>query len=969
MLTAFVAIKVLALLSYLVLLLLVAMSRAEGRSRAFLAVYLGGMLFWQFASLMANLSDDAAEALLWYNLLIAGSGAFNTLFFPLTRALLGIKKQRAVSVLAYAACAFIFVGGVLGLPWQDAVMGRGGYWVPVYSSVWLLILGPIGFAFWFLGIVNLTRALAKEKSPAQRNRILYVVMGALLVIVGVLTNLTPLRDYPVDIGFNLASAIIIGYAVIRLRLLDIRFVLARSLFYSVLTASLVAVYFGAIFGLEMLLQRSLGYDNWVYGFMAVILLALLFLPVRNLLQRALDRLFFREKVDYQKEIQIFSKAIASAYEQETALALVRAVIQRAVKPVFVRIALSEPAGPPSVTDSPDPGEQRTPGPRLAEWLAREGRPLLRDEAAFDPRTRPLVEEPRGPFDDPGLSLVTPVVLNDRLMATIEMGWKLSGAMYSAEDMRFLTTIANQTAVALEKCSVFRGVRNRLGQQTLLFVLSEKFRGSADFDSVMTSVLGALRTFLDCDACALVYFGKNGNAKPYAQTAIGAKAATIAARWCPLPRSDGGVESGIETARRIAEAGLQSGELSAEEAGILAGLEFCQLEAAGEALGVIILPRDAAGDDAEGGLHKAIASIISQGISLHRTIVNLMDLERYSENVLNSLNDMGDTLLILDSGGSIKVANNAARQILGRGDEDLIGRYAREIAAEGEPLFGNEGWAAFLEKGSISNYELEYRTASGGAVPMLLSGSVMTAEDGSGHEVVVIARDMTEHRKAEEASKNSLLIKEIHHRIKNNLQVVSSLLSLQAGYVSDERTRAMFQESKNRIHSMALIHERLYRSDVPGGVAFPEYLKDLVRDLFQSYGAGRIESFLEVKDIVLDMDTAIPCGLIVSELVTNALKHAFGPDKAGRITVKMSVAPRPADAPEGDDARWYLLTVADDGKGLPEGFDYRSAESLGLRIVGTLAVQLRGKIEVESGAGTEFRILFRELKPSAFSGKS
>ncbi len=226
--------------------------------------------------------------------------------------------------------------------------------------------------------------------------------------------------------------------------------------------------------------------------------------------------------------------------------------------------------------------------------------------------------------------------------------------------------------------------------------------------------------------------------------------------------------------------------------------------------------------------------------------------------------------------------------------------------------------------------------------------------------------MTERIKAEEAAKNLLLVQEIHHRIKNNLQVVSSLLSLQAGYAKDETTKSMFQESMERVRSMSLIHEKLYKSGSPGGMAFGGYLRDLLDELFRSYEIepGRVEYSIEIGDVTLGMDTAVPCGLIVNELVTNALKHAFGEGRRGRVSVRMSRA-EPPEAPgatvkAGTAERWFELVVADDGKGLPEDFDPASAKTLGLRIVRTLVKQLRGGMELRGGNGAEFRIRFREL---------
>jgi len=150
--------------------------------------------------------------------------------------------------------------------------------------------------------------------------------------------------------------------------------------------------------------------------------------------------------------------------------------------------------------------------------------------------------------------------------------------------------------------------------------------------------------------------------------------------------------------------------------------------------------------------------------------------------------------------------------------------------------------------------------------------------------VCIGRDLSEHLKAEEMAKNLLLVQEIHHRIKNNLQVISSLLYLQSGYVQDVKTREMFKESQNRVRSMALLHEKLYQSRAIAGIHFSEYVRDLTRTLFGSYGVEgtTVRVTYAVEDITLGMDTAVPCGLIINELVSKRAQARLpaGTDRRG-----------------------------------------------------------------------------------------
>ncbi|MCK4417131.1 MAG: hypothetical protein KAV99_03080, partial [Candidatus Latescibacteria bacterium] len=226
-------------------------------------------------------------------------------------------------------------------------------------------------------------------------------------------------------------------------------------------------------------------------------------------------------------------------------------------------------------------------------------------------------------------------------------------------------------------------------------------------------------------------------------------------------------------------------------------------------------------------------------------------------------------------------------------------------------------------------------------------------------------DITERKRAEEQIKASLkekeiLLKEVHHRVKNNLQVISSLLRLQSGYVKDKESLEMFRESCDRVRSMALIHEKLYQSEELSRVDFAKYIQDLTDHLFRSYGANSeaIRLKINVVDGLLGIDTAIPCGLIINELVSNSLRYAFPEGREGKICIDLRsdlpAAPSDTAAQRGNK---FTLIVSDNGVGLPKDLDFRNTKSLGLELVNTLADQLRGTIELDRSGGTAFKIRF------------
>jgi len=199
----------------------------------------------------------------------------------------------------------------------------------------------------------------------------------------------------------------------------------------------------------------------------------------------------------------------------------------------------------------------------------------------------------------------------------------------------------------------------------------------------------------------------------------------------------------------------------------------------------------------------------------------------------------------------------------------------------------------------------------------------------------------------------ILLQEVHHRVKNNLQIISSLLNMQADGMPEEAQKALDQ-SQRRVRSMALVHEQLYSRERPDRLDFEEYVAGLTEELFtsSSLDSGAIRLRLELEPVQLGIDQAIPCGLILNELVTNALKYAFPETRSGEVLVQLHLTER----------GMVTLRVADNGVGLPPGFDWRRAESLGLRIVDILTAQLGGTVECAAGQGVDFSLEFLRDQP-------
>jgi PAS domain S-box-containing protein len=240
------------------------------------------------------------------------------------------------------------------------------------------------------------------------------------------------------------------------------------------------------------------------------------------------------------------------------------------------------------------------------------------------------------------------------------------------------------------------------------------------------------------------------------------------------------------------------------------------------------------------------------------------------------------------------------------------------------------------------------------------GAQILDETGQAVKMIGVGIDITGRKLAEAQVQASLkeketLLQEIHHRVKNNLQIVTSLLRMQSQQTDDPQVVTLFKEAQNRVQSMALIHEQIYQAPDLAAIDFGNYLSHLVNNLFRSYGVhqSQVQLAIATDDVMLPIHTAIPCGLMVNELVSNSLKYAFPDGQTGQVTIQLQAG---TDA-EAGDRPILTLTVADNGIGLPESLDLETLESLGLLIVSSLTHQLRGNLTVDCQAGTCFRITF------------
>jgi two-component sensor histidine kinase len=221
----------------------------------------------------------------------------------------------------------------------------------------------------------------------------------------------------------------------------------------------------------------------------------------------------------------------------------------------------------------------------------------------------------------------------------------------------------------------------------------------------------------------------------------------------------------------------------------------------------------------------------------------------------------------------------------------------------------------------------------------------------------VVTDISELKRAEENIKASLrekdvLLSEIHHRVKNNLQVISSILRLQANNINDSRTNEIFLDAQHRIITMGLVHEKLYRAENFSEIDVKEYIRDLVESVSSSYNPNpdKIKVVMDIDPVSINLDTMIPIGLILNELLTNSMKYAFPEKRKGTITIRLK---------KYSDAKFHF-SIEDDGIGIPEHFDFENTQSLGLRLVQALSEQINGQLIIKNKIGSSFTIEFPEL---------
>jgi PAS domain S-box-containing protein len=370
--------------------------------------------------------------------------------------------------------------------------------------------------------------------------------------------------------------------------------------------------------------------------------------------------------------------------------------------------------------------------------------------------------------------------------------------------------------------------------------------------------------------------------------------------------------------------------------------------------------------------KTIETIFVPEFDLERNITSFLTLSRditeriHAQEEIQRKNILLEKILdnipagvwIIDEKGSLMMYNKACELIWG-GVENLSIRKKPQLNAwwadTGKKIEDNEwgSYKAYTQGETSLNEIINIETSNGIKKTIMNSAVPMFDNNKKIIGVVVINQDISKLMKIENDLKNSLaekemLMKEIHHRVKNNFQIIASLLNLQRTSVKNRNIEDVLLESQNRINSMAILHEKLYKSKNFQKINFAVYLKGLIKSLESSYKTGEkdISLIFDIDELFVSTDYAINLGLIINELVSNSLKHAFKDKNKGTVAIFLKK--------EKNDLQ---LTVKDDGVGISKEFDIKNTESLGMLLINSFVEQIKGKTELNCECGTEFKIVF------------
>ncbi len=465
-----------ALLCYAALLILVVRRGLHIRVHQVFALYLTSMLIGQIAACVVSLSQSTVRVLFWYRISIATTFAQLILFFFIARIQVRIHVSRLNTILAMVAFT-----SVVTLLYTDQGLFLAhihrhpvtGLLVPDFGIL-LIPIAVMSYTFLGLGIAALVQAFRSAASDSERNRLRYLIISIVISLLGTMANLFPaLVGYPVDVAGNIISAMLLSYAILRYQLLDITLVVRRGLAYSILTVGLATIYLLSIWLFERFVRSVLGPGALLIPIILAMSAAVLMQPWRDRAQAWVDRLLFREKYDSRRMLQELSKSTATIIDLEALGRMMLSELCRSMRLERAALLLREESSGALFVAA----EQGLEGPvselrltrshPVVQWLQNSDRPLHVREVETAPQFHSLWGDEQEVLKRLGAQLLVPLLVKNELVGILAVGPKLTGEMHSGEEELTLSTLANQTAVAVENAHLFATTKARVAELTTL----------------------------------------------------------------------------------------------------------------------------------------------------------------------------------------------------------------------------------------------------------------------------------------------------------------------------------------------------------------------------------------------------------------------------------------------------------------------------------------------------------------------
>ncbi len=994
MLIYIATIKLLALIGYAILLLVCIRSRVAQALKLHFALYLLGLGFWQFTSLILTITRNPHAALFWYNMQVASLGLQSVIFLPLTRTFLQIKRNRWISISAYAVCVAVIAVGLLGIAFSGVVVGEAGYFIPTLTPA-AYGFSLLAYFYWGWGVYALVAGLRRERLSLQRSRILYVLVGALTVMAGIATNYTPLQAYPVDTVCALANAVLVSYSVTRYRLIDAGVALRRSLAIMVMVALAVGGYILFSYVAGLIVQPEARWELSVPGLAGLIILLILSLLFGwKSIRPVIDRIAGRRTASYARVLEQFSLTARSVLDVEKLKSLVVHTAAEAVgSERCCLIYLDNEAQRYSIGSAfgswPADWEAFTlqPSDDFVRALKSRKFPLWEQELLLDPALEYLRPQCEPFFRRTGTSVAIPLIQEESVVGILCLGSRTFDGLYGTEDLRFLSTLANVAASSIAVAVNYREIERQLSIQTFLFVLSESLVRYAGSEEAIRSAIGILQTFLGVQECFLLAFANAGEVRVYSTRELAPQLESqLSLVGVALASGKGGQR----------EDGLLGGELDASrvelpgseiEVALVRSLSFLPLTSGTELVGLLALEGRSSGMRGRdwSALSGAIRAILSQGLLAIRHVSELRVLKEYNEKVLASLSTSGELLLVLDSGGKVRRTNRAAEVALGFEQADLVGRPFRRFVDPGTDGGALESFLRSASTGVVQNFEMQLLAKSDRRIPVLVSSACIVSAENAVAEIVLLARDITEQRElqrqllqAQKMESVGTMAGGIAHDFNNILTAALGYVQLIREDLGDPATvQSHLKVVEASMHRAADLTQRLL-SFARAGIMDrkPVQINEIVQETAQLLRRSLALSI----EIATDCEPMLPAVLgdhgQIHQMLMNLCVNAGDAMADGgtlrlRTRAKESSAPNDGAASGQREGPFVLLEVSDTGHGiaaanLPKIFDPffttkgpGKGTGLGLSIVYGIVQRHRGRIQVSSipGKGTTFEILF------------